>query len=132
MTAPDAMFAPLDGAETAPAAGAAAADDWRAIFPAPLPPPEAPQHKRHGAPSQVWRYLDAEGRLLHAVVRFDPPGGRKEILPLCCGPGGWRWRGPPPPRPLYGLDRLAARPAAPVKIINGEKALDTSHNFLSD
>ncbi|MFO0450516.1 MAG: hypothetical protein ACK52I_17965 [Pseudomonadota bacterium] len=90
MSAPDAMFRPLDAAEAAPAAAAAAADDWRAIFPAPLPRPEAPRHKRHGAPSRVWRYLDAVARLLHAVLRFDTASG-KEILPYCCGADGWRF-----------------------------------------
>jgi hypothetical protein len=72
------------------------------------------EHNRHGAPSVVWRYLDAAGALLFAVARFDKPDGGKEVLPYCCGPEGWRWKAPPDPSPLYGLDRLAARPGAPV------------------
>jgi hypothetical protein len=67
------------------------------------------RHRRHGAPAATWHYRDATGALLFAVCRFDPPGARKEILPLSCGAEGWRWKAPPEPRPLYGLDRLAAR-----------------------
>ena len=131
--APDPMFAPLDAAAAAPAPEAAReADEWRPIFPAPMPLPEALRHKRHGTPSHVWRYLDARGALLHAVCRFDPPGGRKEILPLCCGPDGWRWRGPKAPRPLYRLDALAARPDAPVLICEGEKATTAAAALFLD
>jgi hypothetical protein len=78
------------------------------ILPAPLPLPATIRHQRLGTPSATWRYLDATGALLFAVCRFDPPRDRKQILPLTCGRDGWRWRAPPAPRPLYGLDRLAA------------------------
>ncbi len=37
--------------------------------------------------------------------------------PATDGPGEWRWESWDVPRPLYGLDRLAARPEVPV--ING-------------
>jgi uncharacterized protein (DUF927 family) len=57
------------------------------------------------------------------VARFDTASG-KEILPMTCGADGWRFKGPPAPRPLYGLDRLAARPDAPVLAVEGEKAAD--------
>ncbi len=33
---------------------------------------------------------------------------------------------PPAPRPLFGLDRLAARPDAPVLVVEGEKAADAA------
>ena len=105
----DAMFARLDAAPAAaaPAAAAAAADDWRPIMPAPMPLPATIRHRKHDTPSHVWRYLDAAGALLFAVARFDTASG-KEILPFCCGADGWRFKGPPAPRPLYGLDALAA------------------------
>ena len=44
----------------------------------------------------------------------------------------WWWHGLPKPRPLYGLDRLAARPAAPVIICEGEKAADAAGALLPD
>jgi hypothetical protein len=102
------------------------------IMPAPRPLPATIRHPRLGAPSRVWRYHDAAGALLFAVCRFDPPGERKQILPLTCGPEGWRWRAPPAPRPLYGLPDLAARPDAPVLVVEGEKAADAARDlFLS-
>jgi hypothetical protein len=101
-------------------------DAWAPILPAPVPLPETIRHPRLGAPSATWHYRDAGGGLLFVVCRFDPPGARKEILPLSCGADGWRWRAPPEPRPLYGLDRLAARPDAPVLVVEGEKAADAA------
>jgi putative DNA primase/helicase len=44
----------------------------------------------------------------------------------------WRWLGFPKPRPLYGLDRLAARPKAPVVVTEGEKAADAAALLLLD
>ena len=125
-------FAPLDG--TAPPANSAATagDGWAPVLPAPRPLPGVFRHRRHGAPAAIWRYRDAAGALLFAVCRFDPPGARKEILPLSCGVDGWRWKAPPGPRPLYGLDRLADRPAAPVLVVEGEKAADAAAAIFPD
>jgi hypothetical protein len=80
------------------------------------------------------------GRPLFAVARFNllNPGGspvldergkpKKEILPYCFGTldgrRGWHWRAVPKSRPLYGLDRLAARPGARVIVAEGEKDAD--------
>jgi hypothetical protein len=44
----------------------------------------------------------------------------------------WRWLGFPKPRLLYGLDRLGARPEAPVIICEGEKAADAADALLHD
>ena len=96
MTAPDAMFAPLDAAEAAPAAGASA-DGWKPIMPAPLPLPAPVRHRRHGIASRLFEYRDAAGALLFAVARFDTASG-KEILPMTCGADGWRFRRAPPRR----------------------------------
>lgn len=104
---------------------------WRALLPVPdnAPPPPA-THPRHGAPSQRWEYRDAAGRLLAIQNRFDTQAG-KTFSPLTyCqaddGTRAWRWQGPEAPRPLYGLDRLAARPDAPVIVAEGEKAADSA------
>ena len=102
------------------------ADTWAPIMPAPRPLPAKLRHNRLGTPSAIWRYTDAAGDLLFIVARFDPPGARKEILPMTCGADGWRWKAPPAPRPLYGLDRLAAHPAAPVLVAEGEKVADAA------
>ena len=87
-------------------------------------------HNHHGKPSATWRYCDERGELIHFVCRFDKPDGAKEILPQTLwregGRLGWRWGAPPVPRPLYGLDRLALAPAAPVLIVEGEKTADAA------
>jgi hypothetical protein len=44
----------------------------------------------------------------------------------------WRWMAFPEPRPLYGLDRLAARPEATVLLVEGEKCADAGHAELQD
>jgi hypothetical protein len=78
----------------------------------------------------LWRYTDAQGRLLCCTARFDLAGGSKVILPLCYGQNGgnphWHWKSLPEPRPLYGLERLAAMPDAPVLLVEGEKAADAA------
>ena len=91
---------------------------------APAPPARQP---KLGAPARWWEYRDAAGRMLGRVYRFNPPNGGKETRSLVFGEHKrwgrqWRWLGFPRPRPLYGLDRLAARPDAPVIVTEGEKA----------
>ena len=101
--------------------------EWVAPVPDGAPDPRT-SHNRHGKPSVSWAYRDGEGQLLHWVCRFDKADGAKEILPLTLWREGknleWRWKAAPVPRPLYGLDRLAANPAAPVLVVEGEKAAD--------
>ena len=108
------------------------ADAWAPIMPAPRPLPAKLRHNRLGTPSAIWRYTDAAGDLLFIVARFDPPGARKEILPMTCGADGWRWKAPPAPRPLYGLDRLAAQPSAPALLVEGEKVADAAAQAFPD
>jgi hypothetical protein len=105
-------------------------DTWSPILPAPVPLPATIRHQRLGAPSRVWEYRDSEGRLLFATCRFDNGNGTKEVLPYSCGRNGWRWRAPPAPRPLYGLDRLAARPDAAVIVTEGEKTADAARDLF--
>ncbi|MEW6267306.1 MAG: DUF6371 domain-containing protein [Thermodesulfobacteriota bacterium] len=64
------------------------------------------------------------------VCRWETPSG-KEIRPLTLwknknGAVSWAWKHHPTPRPLYGLNRLAARPDAPIFITEGEKACDAA------
>lgn len=82
---------------------------------------------REGEPVMRSVYRDAEGRVLGAVLRFIKRDGSKLDLPYTfCrrrsdGVQQWRFRGWPTPRPLYGLDALAASPSAPVLVVEGEK-----------
>jgi uncharacterized protein (DUF927 family) len=82
-----------------------------------------------------WEYRSDSGALLGYTVRYDAiagsPEGTKKILPFTFweGAGGrreWRCKAFPAPRPLYGLDRLAARPEAPVLVVEGEKSADAA------
>jgi putative DNA primase/helicase len=69
-----------------------------------------------GKATAKWDYLDADGRLIAVVYRYDPPGGRKEFRP-------WdaqrRKMAPPEPRPLYNQPGMAA--ADTVVLVEGEK-----------
>lgn len=126
------------GPESRPATAASENSAGEAIMPVPddaPPPPKA--HPKLGAPTRQWEYRDAAGRALFLVCRFDLAEGGKEIRPLSLRrlPSGkieWRWLGAAPPRPLYGLDRLAARPADPAMICEGEKAADAAAVLFPD
>lgn len=125
--------------------GAAASYEVPSGAPPPRPPPkarqvvapapsEAPartfQHAKHGEPTQVWTYRDAESRVMGYVARYDPPGAKKEIIPYTFAADRWsagQWN---EPRPLYGLDALAAAPASPVLIVEGEKACDAARAIV--
>ncbi|WP_018262251.1 DUF927 domain-containing protein [Methylobacterium sp. WSM2598] len=92
------------------------------------------RHPSFGAPSSTWAYHDAGGRLIGHVLRFDREGGRKEFCPLTLwrenGGPRWRWKSWPKPRPLYGLDLLAAKPHASVVVVEGEKAADAARKVF--
>jgi predicted P-loop ATPase len=112
---------------------------WRAVLPVPEqapPPPRA--HIKRGMPQVTWCYRDAEGRALGHVYRFVTSDGGKEVLPLVwaehaeTGAQEWHWLSFPEPRPLYGLDRLAAKPEATVLVVEGEKCADAAQAELPE
>jgi putative DNA primase/helicase len=132
----DAMFAPLTDAERKAAPKPANSAAKRPIVPVPADaPPFAFRHPRLGEPSKSWPYHDAEGRLVGYVCRWDFTDAEgapsKEILPVTyCSLGngrqGWRSKGMPAPRPLFGLPEILARPDATVLIAEGEKTRDAA------
>ena len=69
-----------------------------------------------GPATAKWDYLDAAGKLIAVVYRYDPPGAKKEFRP-------WdakrRKMAPPDPRPLYNQPGL--KDAAQVVLVEGEK-----------
>lgn len=69
-----------------------------------------------GPATAKWDYLDATGKLIAVVYRYDPPGGKKEFRP-------WdakrRKMAPPDPRPLYNQPGL--KDAAQIVLVEGEK-----------
>jgi putative DNA primase/helicase len=75
---------------------------------------------------QHWQYRDEAGQLLRFHCRQDSDGG-KRYFPLTyralpSGKFGWKAKGLDDPQPLFGLDKLASRPDAPVLLCEGEKA----------
>ena len=110
---------------------------WKPVLPIPPDAGKAEPHPVHGKPDQTWVYRDEQGRRLGLACRFDKPDGSKQILPLtyCGGPGGrqsWRWQSWSVPRPLYGIDRLAAQPKAGALVVEGEKTADAAQGLFPD
>jgi|GEM_PF-5774000 len=76
-------------------------------------------------PERVDAYRSAEGAIMGYVLRTSIKD--EKITPTvtwCIGPNGeaqWCLQPFPGPRPLCGLDELAARPNAPVLVVEGEK-----------
>ncbi len=69
-----------------------------------------------GPATAKWDYLDAAGKLIAVVYRYDPPGGKKQFRP-------WdakrRKMAPPDPRPLYNQPGMTS--TAQVVLVEGEK-----------
>jgi putative DNA primase/helicase len=136
MKKPNAMFEPLSADEKAAADNSRmhhAQSEWTPIHPVPADaPPPAFGHNQLGEASHTWSYRDADGCVLGYMARFDSQADNvptKEFRPLsyCGSTDGrcrWVWKGFPKPWPLYGLDKLAARPDASVILCEGEKAAD--------
>lgn len=120
-------------------------ETWSPVFPVPDSAPLVPDTIRRKigvqwvsiTASRRWTYRDEHGDELGHVLRFDMPGGGKEVLPLSwcvsslTGELQWRWLSFPKPRPMYGLDKLAANPNALVMVVEGEKAADAAQELFA-
>lgn len=124
-----------------PPTGQRAAPDWVPVHPVPDDAPDYRTqwgHYARGLPKLHWPYRDRQGRLLGVVCRFEASDGSKDVQPLswCRQPGTgrheWRYKAFAEPRPLYGLDRLPAEPAADqlVVMVEGEKCADALWGLL--
>jgi hypothetical protein len=108
-------------------------------YPRPiLPVPEGMPALAH-RPNEAgrWEYRDAEGRLLLVRVRTPDPVKEKAVITYTwceTGPGmaEWRPKAPEHPWPLYGLDRLAQRPEAPVLVVEGEKTAQAAEQVFPE
>jgi len=93
-------------------------------------------HPLLGESIKVWSYKDQKGRILGHVIRFEPAGQRKQILPQTLwqdtnGHLFWQWKAFEKPRPLYGLWKLPGN-QKPVLVVEGEKASDAGQELLKD
>ena len=99
------------------------------------------RHPVLGAPCAIHHYLGPapEGdprRWLGATARYATAGGRT-FRPWSAwrqaGETALQCRPPPPPRPLYRLDRLHAAPAhTPIWVLEGERTADAAHRLAPD
>lgn len=87
-----------------------------------------------------WAYRNAAGLLIGYITRINLAwGGKeaKEVIPqtYCTnsetGEIAWRWQSFSKPRPMYGLELLAANPKAQVLIVEGEKACDAARELFA-
>ena len=127
--------------------------EWQPIYPVPSGAPELltsagytirvfnPKRAGERFEWSSWRpetahpYPSEVGALLGFVLRVVPPSGRKftPTVTFCENPSGERrWCVIPfaRPAPLYGLDRIAARPSATVVLVEGEKTADAAQRLL--
>ena len=130
---PDDPFMPI-GKSSRPIKVAKA--DWVSVAPVPKNAPSAPgKHPTLGVPSKVWTYFDSDSAVLGLVMRFDSEG-EKSYRPCTLFRHEtdrrleWRWESWPKPRPLYGLDRLLAKPDDLVVVCEGEKSADAAERLL--
>jgi hypothetical protein len=90
------------------------------------------RHSELGVPDHRFEYTSADGRTLGYVYRWDKtPTRPKQILPVTKVDGIWKWAAMPPPRPLYGLAELAAFPARPVLLVEGEKKIAGARDHVT-
>ena len=102
----------------------------------PTPEQAADVYRRDfGRVTSFWLYLDADRNEVGRVLRWDRPGGGKEVRPLRKSDDGWPCKGFLEPRPLYRLPALlshddatstAAADLKPVFVVEGEKAADAA------
>lgn len=85
-----------------------------------------------GEPDTIWVYRMADGGAFGAVARWNPPTGRKEIRPIVWDGKKFLTAGFGKSRPLLNGDLLAASPAAPVLIVEGEKAADGAAQYIPE
>jgi len=128
---------PLNGAHYAAAPRAPEPPRAPETVDAPLqrPPADAPEpslrHYKWGDPVARYAYRDADG-LLGYVARYEPAGERKQFAPWTWAGEKWVAKAFPKPRPLYGLDRLAAaKPGSTVLLVEGEKCADAIRQLVA-
>lgn len=99
-----------------------------------VPPPKGTKkpdfiHRRHGTATKVWSYRDGTGAVLYFIARYDTPEGKQFIPWSWRSDGKWINKAWPEPRPLYGLELLAAHPERAVMVVEGEKAADAARSI---
>ena len=108
-------------------------DDWKSIVP---PPASAGKPDMPGF-DHIHTYRNGDGEPLRYVGRKEARNGdRKLFIPFTYGVlngvEGWHKKHPDAPMCLYGLDRAATRPDAPLLFLEGELKSDLVQAVLGD
>lgn len=119
------------------ATGSPDADGWQCAIPVPADAPPPPlANPRQGKPARRYEYRTSDAFTGFYVDRYETREG-KSFAQLtawrnAAGRFEWRWKSPPAPRLVYGLDLLAARPQAPVIVCEGEKAAEAARGLFPE
>jgi hypothetical protein len=97
------------------------------------PPDDMPDPKLPACTAR-YTYCNAAGNVLGFISRIDSGDGKKKLIPRTPwyddhGQIVWQSKGFACPRPLYGLDLLAALPGNVVLLVEGEKCADAYRNI---
>lgn len=125
---------------------ASVSDDWEQIVPAPdgVAHPQFDRLWPNATFRMAWEYRDAAGRRLFYVARYEweevGDGGKAKIRKATPAvtwghgeDGRHRWRAKGNGQNiLYGLEQLAARPDAPVLVVEGEKTACAARLLFPD
>jgi hypothetical protein len=127
---------PKTNGHAEPMAETKQADVWLPIIPPP-PGTRPPSASTFSGFDTVYDYTDAADRVTHYVGRIEARANRRKIfVPIVFGTldgrTGWHKKHPAAPLPLYGLNRLATMPDAPVLLCEGEKAADAARMMFPD
>lgn len=101
-----------------------APDGWTWVSPIPADAPACPDKLTAGAETLFEYRCPADGKLSFLVARFPKKALKALPRTLWRDPAGgleWRAKWPPARRSLFGAEKLAARPGAPVLVVSGEK-----------
>ena len=88
-------------------------------------------------PTQVWTYYTPDNKVIGYVARYIAENGEKSYRPWTFGTMSenispkWQSKIWADPRPLYGLEKLAADKDSKVCIVEGEKAADAAQQLIS-
>lgn len=121
------------------------AEEWQAILPAPAHAPAYDPTKTYNtrrgktvnwaqALTRCDTYRDADGQVLGHVVRMEIDGSKLTPTVVYArhqdGREAWISGRFPSPRPLQGLDALAAQPDKAVLVVSGEKCREAAQSAL--
>lgn len=84
---------------------------------------------KFGEPTDRWLYETADGRGICWVVRFDPPGKKKEFKPFIFGENGWLIKAPNKPRVIYNLPAVI-KTKDTILITEGEKDAEAAKRLF--